>query len=193
MRLEPTELRKNFDVKFTKSNATGGGLLKSLIDFLYKEMFENETGMFIPIGNSIVYQPSKFALFSNPDYLNCYKFFGRLLGICITHEQVFPAFFTKTFYRMLLGKKSDWRELKQFNERYYEIIQSLDNCRKKNPEQEIADFRELWFTYEGKEMTGQQIEYELKENGKNIQVCNNNFEEYVELMTKALTLDFCSK
>lgn len=50
-----------------------------------------------------------------------------MLGICVLQDQIFPAFFTRTFYKMLLGKGPSWRDLKQVNKEIFEHIQGLDN------------------------------------------------------------------
>jgi hypothetical protein len=45
-------------------------------------MFKNSE-MFIAVEVQDMFQPSKYAAFENPDYLNCYKFLGRILALCI--------------------------------------------------------------------------------------------------------------
>jgi|JI61114BRNA_FD_contig_21_7336395_length_385_multi_2_in_0_out_0_1 hypothetical protein len=46
-------------------------------------MFNANTGMFATVELDGIYQPSKLAAYSNPEYLNCFKFLGRILGICL--------------------------------------------------------------------------------------------------------------
>lgn len=71
--------------------------------------------------------PSKYAKLSSEDYLNCYKFLGRILALCILQEITFPAFFTKTFYAMLLNKKPNWKDLRQVNNDIFTTIRNFHN------------------------------------------------------------------
>jgi hypothetical protein len=58
-------------------------MFKTLLQLLYEEMFNTNTGMFATVELDGIYQPSKLAAYSNPEYLNCFKFLGRILGICL--------------------------------------------------------------------------------------------------------------
>jgi len=39
----------------------------------------------------------------NPDHLSYFKFAGRLMGLAIYHQQLLNVYFTRSFYKHILG------------------------------------------------------------------------------------------
>lgn len=50
---------------------------------------------------------------------------------------------------------------------------------------------EITFTYKGKNMVGEDVEKELKPNGKDILVTRATFDEFINLVAKQVVFDFC--
>ncbi len=40
----------------------------------------------------------------NPDHLSYFKFAGRLMGLAIQHQQLLNVYFTRSFYKHILGE-----------------------------------------------------------------------------------------
>jgi hypothetical protein len=40
----------------------------------------------------------------NPDHLSYFKFAGRMMGLAIYHKQLLNVYFTRSFYKHILGK-----------------------------------------------------------------------------------------
>lgn len=40
----------------------------------------------------------------NPDHLSYFRFAGRMMGLAIYHKQLLNVYFTRSFYKHILGK-----------------------------------------------------------------------------------------
>ena len=40
----------------------------------------------------------------NPDHLHYFRFAGRIMGLALYHKQLLDAYFTRSFYKHILGK-----------------------------------------------------------------------------------------
>ena len=40
----------------------------------------------------------------NPDHLNYFKFIGRFIGKSLVERELIDAYFTRAFYKMILGQ-----------------------------------------------------------------------------------------
>lgn len=41
----------------------------------------------------------------NPDHLSYFRFAGRMMGLAIYHKQLLNVYFTRSFYKHILGEK----------------------------------------------------------------------------------------
>lgn len=123
----------------------------------------------MPLGQQDTYQPNPYS-YQNPEHLNYFKFLGRLLGVAILQNQVVPAFFTKIFYKTLLNKPTHYSDLKEINPDLYLTIKSIKNSEGEGDIGTVG----YTFVYKGLDLQGEKIEKELKPNGKNIIVDEQN-------------------
>lgn len=89
--------------------------------------FLRDCGMFVPIEFESVYQPTPEVVLQDENYLNLFKFLGRIIGIAVLHKKQFPLTFSPTFYKTLLGKKLDFEDLKKVNPDLYLTLKGLQN------------------------------------------------------------------
>ena len=44
----------------------------------------------------------------NPDHLSYFRFAGRMMGLAIHHQQLLNVYFTRSFYKHILGGCGRW-------------------------------------------------------------------------------------
>jgi len=112
----------------------------------------------------------------NPEHLNYFKFIGRVVGLAIFHRRFLDAFFITAFYKMILTKKIVLQDMEGVDADFHRnLMWMLDN--------DIEGVLELTFSTED-ERFGETVTIDLKANGQNIEVTNENKKEYVELITE---------
>jgi len=127
-----------------------------------------------------VFQPSK-ASHWNPDHIQFFKFVGRFVGKAIYDSQLLDAYFTRSFYKHMLGLKPTISDVESIDPEYYKSLRwMLENS--------IENVLDLEFTREGEEFGVKRVT-ELKKNGKNIKVTDENKAEYVSLMAERMLTD----
>ena len=108
----------------------------------------------------------------NPEHLNYFKFIGRVVGLAIFHRRFLDSFFIGAFYKMMLRKKVQIQDMEGVDEEYHKnLTWTLDN--------DITDVLDQTFSIDD-EQFGETRTIDLKPNGRNIQVTNENKKEYVE-------------
>ncbi|KNZ57373.1 E3 ubiquitin-protein ligase [Puccinia sorghi] len=112
----------------------------------------------------------------NPEHLNYFKFIGRVLALAIFHRRFLDAYFITSFYKMILKKKIALADMESVDA---EIFRSLTWML----ENDITDVIENSFSVED-EKFGEVVTIDLRENGRNIPVTEENKKEYIELITQ---------
>ena len=115
----------------------------------------------------------------NPEHLNYFKFIGRVVGLAIFHRRFLDSFFIGAFYKMMLRKKVQIQDMEGVDEEYHKnLTWTLDN--------DITDVLDQTFSIDD-EQFGETRTIDLKPNGSNIQVTNENKKEYVEYVPPSLS------
>jgi hypothetical protein len=64
----------------------------------------------------------------NPDHLGLFKFVGRFVALAIFHAKFIDRGFTMPFYKQLLGRELELKDLQAVDEEYYNSLRwMLDN------------------------------------------------------------------
>src|SRR5690242_8401788 len=106
----------------------------------------------------------------NPEHLNYFKFIGRVVGLAIFHRRFLDSFFIGAFYKMMLRKKVTIQDMEGVDEEYHKnLTWTLEN--------DITDVLDQTFSIDD-EQFGETKTIDLKPNGRNIQVTNENKKEY---------------
>jgi E3 ubiquitin-protein ligase NEDD4 len=104
--------------------------------------------------------------------LNYFKFIGRVVGLAIFHRRFLDAFFIGAFYKMILKKRVTLQDMEGVDADFHRnLTWTLEN--------DITDVLDLTFSTED-ERFGETVTIDLKPNGQNIEVTNENKKEYVE-------------
>ncbi|KAG8835313.1 hypothetical protein FRC17_004095 [Serendipita sp. 399] len=164
------------NVRFTNEEGVdAGGVTREWFRILAREIFNPNYALFSPCGaDRLTYQPNP-ASWINPDHLRYFKFVGRILGKAIYDQKLLDGHFARSVYRQLLGKPVDYRDLEWSDPSYYSGLRwMLDNS---------VEAMDLTFS-EQNDQLGQMIIVDLKPNGRNIPVTDENKDEYIQLIAE---------
>ncbi|KAJ3106871.1 hypothetical protein HDU97_005358 [Phlyctochytrium planicorne] len=177
MRHGPTELKKRFMVKFHGEDGLDyGGLSREFFFLMSKEMFNPFYCLFEYSAHDTYTLQINPHSGINPEHLNYFKFIGRVVGLGIFHQRFLDAFFVSAFYKMILKRKIVLKDMESVDAQQYKSLQwVLDNNVSDNG-------LELTFSVEN-EIFGELTTIDLKPNGRDIEVTDENKAEYVQLIT----------
>ncbi|KAI5127726.1 E3 ubiquitin-protein ligase HUWE1 [Nematocida parisii] len=175
MRLNGEQVRNaKFNIKFAgEEGVDAGGLTREWYSELSKEMFNANYALFTPIGSS--YQPNHISHI-NPEHLVYFKFIGRIIGKAVYDEMTVDCHFTRAFYKRVLSIPVDLTDVEALDPEFHRsLVWILEN--------DIENVLEMTFSLE-QDRFGITEVIDLKENGRNIAVTNENKREYVELVCR---------
>lgn len=123
MRLRPEDLRKRLMVKFEGEDALDyGGVSREWFFLLSHEMFNPSYGLFEYSAHDNYTLQINPASGINPEHLDYFKFIGRVLGLAVFHHRFLDAYFVPGFYKMVLNKKVNLKDLEAVD---YELYKGL--------------------------------------------------------------------
>ncbi|XP_067015610.1 E3 ubiquitin-protein ligase Nedd-4 isoform X2 [Anabrus simplex] len=151
-----------------------GGLAREWFFLLSKEMFNPYYGLFeYSAMDNYTLQINPFSGLCNEEHLNYFKFIGRIAGMAVYHGKLLDAFFIRPFYKMMLSKTIDLKDMESVDSEYYNSLLWI----KENDPSEL----ELTFCVD-EESFGHFSQRELKPDGANIPLTNENKDEYISLV-----------
>lgn len=151
-----------------------GGLAREWFFLLSKEMFNPYYGLFeYSATDNYTLQINPFSGVCNEEHLNYFKFIGRIAGMAVYHGKLLDAFFIRPFYKMMLGKPIDLKDMESVDSEYYNSLLWI----KENDPSEL----ELTFSVD-EESFGHTSQRELKPDGANIPLTDENKDEYISLV-----------
>lgn len=177
MRQTPQDLKQRLMIKFDGEEGLDyGGVSREYFFLLSHEMFNPFYGLFEYSAHdnyTLQINPHSGV---NPEHLVYFKFIGRVVGLAVFHRRFLDAFFIGAFYKMILAKKVVFEDMEGVDAEFHRNLEwMLDN--------DITDALDLTFSVMDDNF-GQKEELDLKPNGRNIPVTNENKLEYVELVTQ---------
>ncbi|KAL2260957.1 hypothetical protein VTK26DRAFT_4911 [Humicola hyalothermophila] len=177
-RQSATDLKKRLMIKFDGEDGLDyGGLSREFFFLLSHEMFNPFYCLFeYSAHDNYTLQINPHSGI-NPEHLNYFKFIGRVVGLAIFHRRFLDAFFIGALYKMILGKPVVLADMEGVDADFHRSLQwMLDN--------DISGgILEQTFSTEDERFGVITVE-DLKPNGRNIEVTNENKKEYVDLMVK---------
>jgi len=161
---------------YEEEGVDAGGVTREWFQVLARQMFNEDYALFkTSAADRLTYQPNR-ASGANPEHLLFFKFVGRVIGKAIYDGRLLDAYFTRSFYKHILGKPVDYRDVEAIDLEYYNsLVWMLNN--------DITGVIDLTFSVETDDF-GQKKIIDLKENGRNIPVTEENKREYVMLVTE---------
>ncbi|KAK2737266.1 hypothetical protein FQN55_001192 [Onygenales sp. PD_40] len=178
MRASASDLKKRLMIKFDGEDGLDyGGLSREFFFLLSHEMFNPFYCLFeYSAHDNYTLQINPHSGI-NPEHLNYFKFIGRVVGLAIFHRRFLDSFFIGAFYKMMLRKKVTLQDMEGVDEDFHRnLTWTLEN--------DISGvFDELTFSVDDDQF-GERKSVDLKPNGSQIFVTNENKKEYVELITE---------
>ncbi|XP_017842161.1 E3 ubiquitin-protein ligase Nedd-4 isoform X3 [Drosophila busckii] len=151
-----------------------GGLAREWFYLLSKEMFNPYYGLFeYSAMDNYTLQINNGSGLCNEEHLSYFKFIGRIAGMAVYHGKLLDAFFIRPFYKMMLQKPIDLKDMESVDTEYYNSLMWI----KENDPRTL----ELTFCLD-EDVFGQKSQHELKSGGANIEVTNENKDEYIKLV-----------
>jgi len=194
MRQNPNDLKKRLMVKFDGEDGLDyGGLSREFFFLLSHEMFNPFYCLFeYSAHDNYTLQINPHSGI-NPEHLNYFKFIGRVVGLAIFHRRFLDAFFIGAFYKMILRKKVALADMEGVDADFHRNLTwtlyvhltikhfLLLSANLGNRENDITDILDLTFSTEDNRF-GETVTIDLKPNGRELEVTNDNKKEYIELV-----------
>lgn len=154
-----------------------GGPSREFFFLLSRELFNPYYGLFEYSANdTYTVQISPMSRFVD-NYHDWFRFSGRMLGLALIHQYLLDAFFTRPFYKALLGLDCSLSDLEYLDAEFHQSLLWVKDS-------DISDM-DLDLTFSViEEIAGKVVEKELKANGRNVAVTEKNKREYIERMVK---------
>uniref|UniRef100_A0A669ETL0 E3 ubiquitin-protein ligase n=1 Tax=Oreochromis niloticus TaxID=8128 RepID=A0A669ETL0_ORENI len=117
------------------------------------------------------------ASYINPDHLKYFRFIGRFIAMALFHGKFIDTGFSLPFYKRILNKPLTLHDLESIDPEFYNSLMWI----KDNDIEECG--LEMFFSVD-KEILGEISTHELKPGGGDIQVTEENKEEYIRLVAE---------
>ncbi|GJQ11400.1 hypothetical protein GpartN1_g3191.t1 [Galdieria partita] len=172
----PEEMKGQLHVQFVgEEGIDAGGVTREWYTILARKIFDLNYALFIKsAGKSSTFQPNPLS-YVNEDHLGFFKFVGRIIGKAIFDGQILDAYFTRSFYKHMLGIKPNYHDLEALDPDYYKSLQWI-------LENDITGLLDLTMSADIDEFGTTKV-VDLVPNGRNIPVTEENKVEYVKLVT----------
>ncbi|KAJ4934280.1 hypothetical protein JOQ06_007079, partial [Pogonophryne albipinna] len=175
-RKSPEDMKNRLYIVFEgEEGQDAGGLLREWYMIISREMFNPMYALFrTSPGDRVTYtiNPSSHC---NPNHLSYFKFVGRVVAKAVYDNRLLECYFTRSFYKHILGKSVRYTDMESED---YPFFQGLVYLLENN----VSTLGyELTFSTEVQEFGVCEVR-DLKPNGANILVTEENKKEYVHLV-----------
>uniref|UniRef100_A0A7N0U1T4 HECT-type E3 ubiquitin transferase n=2 Tax=Kalanchoe fedtschenkoi TaxID=63787 RepID=A0A7N0U1T4_KALFE len=182
LRMRSTQdLKGRLNVQFQgEEGIDAGGLTREWYQLLSRVLFDKGALLFTTVGNNATFQPNPNSVYQT-EHLSYFKFVGRVVAKALFDGQLLDVYFTRSFYKHILGVKVTYHDIEAVDPDYYKNLKWM-------LENDVSDIPDLTFSmdadeekhilYEKTEVT----DYELKPGGRNIRVTEETKHEYVDLV-----------
>ncbi|CAL8400654.1 unnamed protein product [Boreogadus saida] len=167
----PADLKKQLYVEFEgEQGVDEGGVSKEFFQLVVEEIFNVDIGMF-------TYDETTKLFWFNPSSLENegqYTLIGIVLGLAIYNNCILDVHFPMVVYRKLMGKKGTLRDLADSNPVLFQSLTELLSY-----EGSVEEDMMITFQISQTDLFGNPLMHDLRENGDQIPVTNDNRKEFV--------------
>lgn len=176
--------KRDDEVKYGKLNVRfhgeegvdAGGVTREWFQVLTRAMFDPNYALFIPVSSDrTTFHPNK-ASHVNEEHLNFFKFIGRIIGKAVYEGRLLECYFSRAMYKRILGKPVSVKDMESFDPEFYKSLTWI-------LENDITNVIVETFSVEEDEF-GMKTTVDLIEDGRNVEVTNENKHEYVRLIVE---------
>ncbi|XP_032797159.2 LOW QUALITY PROTEIN: E3 ubiquitin-protein ligase HUWE1 [Daphnia magna] len=175
-RRSPEEWKNRFYIVFEgEEGQDAGGLLREWYVIISREIFNPMYALFSTSpGDRVTYMINALS-HCNSNHLCYFKFVGRVIAKAIYDNKLLECYFTRSFYKHILGKCVRYTDMESEDYSFYQGLAFLI-------EHEVTELGyDLTFSTEVQEF-GVTEARDLKPNGRNIIVTEENKMEYIRLV-----------
>ncbi|XP_020293202.1 ubiquitin-protein ligase E3A isoform X1 [Pseudomyrmex gracilis] len=170
----PSDLKKQLVVEFEgEQGVDEGGVSKEFFQLVVEEIFNPDYGMFTTQEDTQMtwFNPTSFESDAQ------FTLIGIVLGLAIYNNVILDVRFPMVVYRKLLGRKGAFTDLEDWGPTLYRTMKELmEYTGDDMPETFMQTFRVGY-----RDVFGSLSFYELRENGDNLYVTQDNKKEFVDL------------
>ncbi|KAH9607668.1 hypothetical protein KSS87_011637, partial [Heliosperma pusillum] len=213
LRMRSTQdLKGRLNVQFQgEEGIDAGGLTREWYQLLSRVIFDKGALLFTTVGSNATFQPNPNSVYQT-EHLSYFKFVGRVVAKALFDGQLLDVYFTRSFYKHILGVKVTYHDIEAVDPDYYKNLKWM-------LENDVNDILDLTFSMDADEeklilyektqcpvtlscVTGvlmqkctlylsltlfillvkKVTDYELKPGGRNIRVTEETKQEYVDLV-----------
>nr|XP_043618820.1 E3 ubiquitin-protein ligase UPL1 [Erigeron canadensis] len=175
------DMKGRLNVRFQgEEGIDAGGLTREWYQVLSRVIFDKGALLFTTGGNNATFQPNPNSVYQT-EHLSYFKFIGRVVAKALFDGQFLDVYFTRSFYKHILGVKVTYHDIEAVDPDYYKNLKWM-------LENDVSDIPDLTFSMDADEekhiLYGktQVSDYELKPGGGNIRVTEETKHEYVDLV-----------
>ncbi|XP_050371147.1 E3 ubiquitin-protein ligase UPL1 isoform X2 [Argentina anserina] len=182
LRMRPNQdMKGRLNVQFQgEEGIDAGGLTREWYQLLSRVLFDKGALLFTTVGNNATFQPNPNSVYQT-EHLSYFKFVGRVVAKAVFDGQLLDVYFTRSFYKHILGVKVTYHDIEAVDPDYYKNLKWM-------LENDVSDIPDLTFSMDADEEKhilyekNQVTDYELKPGGRNIRVTEETKHEYVDLV-----------
>uniref|UniRef100_A0A8C6V5U2 E3 ubiquitin-protein ligase n=1 Tax=Naja naja TaxID=35670 RepID=A0A8C6V5U2_NAJNA len=178
MSLSAVDLRRRLWVIFPGEEGLDyGGVAREWFFLLSHEVLNPMYCLFEYAGKDNYCLQINPASYINPDHLKYFRFIGRFIAMALFHGKFIDTGFSLPFYKRILNKPVGLKDLESVDPEFYNSLIWV----KENNIEECG--LEMYFSVD-KEILGEIKSHDLKPNGSNVLVTEENKEEYIKLVAE---------
>ncbi|XP_039291187.1 E3 ubiquitin-protein ligase HUWE1-like [Nilaparvata lugens] len=172
----PEEWKNRFHIVFEGEEGQDvRGLLREWYMIILREIFNPDYALFTTSESNKVMYTINTSSHYNPDHLLYFKFIGRVIAKAIYDNKLLECYFTRSFYKHILGIPVKYTDMESEDYTFYKSLAYL----KRNHISSIG--YDLTLSVEVQEVGVTEVR-ELKPDGQNIPVTEENKLEYIHLV-----------
>ncbi|XP_068637077.1 E3 ubiquitin-protein ligase UPL1-like isoform X2 [Aristolochia californica] len=184
LRMRPSQdLKGRLTVQFQgEEGIDAGGLTREWYQLMSRVIFDKGALLFTTVGNNATFQPNPNSVYQT-EHLSYFKFVGRVVAKALFDGQLLDVYFTRSFYKHILGVKVTYHDIEAVDPDYYKNLKWM-------LENDVSDIPDLTFSMDADEEKhilyekNEVMDYELKPGGRNIRVTEETKHEYVDLVAE---------
>jgi len=177
MKKSPKELKRKLELRYKgEEGVDAGGLLRDFFYQMSKIIGNPNYSLFKYVhDDSYELEINPNSGRAEPNHLKYFRFIGRIIALAVFNKQYLSTTFTLQFYKRLLDKPLEFSDLEYVDPQLYQNLQHIKN-------NDGAENLYLTFSMDIKDEFGNIKTIELKPDGANIDVTDENKNEYIDLV-----------
>lgn len=176
MSRKPSDMKKKLTIEFSSEPGLDyGGVSREFFFLLSHEIFNPVYGLFQYSSHTNYTLQVNPHSDINPEHLHYFYFIGRIIGTAIYQRKYLDAYFVTAFYKTLLDIPVTLEDMESIDAELYKGLVWMQ-------ENDVTDLGNTFSADD--EKYGVIEEYDLIENGRNIDVTNENKQQYIDLIVQ---------